>query len=224
MNNKKSSDTQSVLAAALDYIARGFAPVPIPFRSKGPILDGWQNLRITAEEAPQYFNGEAQNIGVILGPNGLTDIDLDCPEAIAAAPYFLLKTAVFGHASKLASHYVYKSNLAETETRAAIKLKSADGFGILEIRIGGGERGAQTVFPPSTHVSGEPIVWENAPIDISTVGGADLRARAHQLAAAAQLARAYPNVGARHDAAWALGGFLSRCALNPYHSNTSLPL
>jgi hypothetical protein len=39
---------------------------------------------------------------VILGPpsSGLTDIDLDCPEAIGLASYFLPRTgAVFGRAS-----------------------------------------------------------------------------------------------------------------------------
>lgn len=38
------------------------------------------------------------------GYRGATDLDLDMPEAIAAAPYLLPKTAVFGHASKPASH------------------------------------------------------------------------------------------------------------------------
>jgi Bifunctional DNA primase/polymerase, N-terminal len=94
----------STLDAALDLIAKGFAVVPVPHRKKGPIIDEWQTLRITAETAPQYFNGAHQNIGVIQGIGGATGLDLDTPEAIAAAPYLLPKTAVFGHASKPASH------------------------------------------------------------------------------------------------------------------------
>jgi hypothetical protein len=76
------------LSAARDYIERGWAPIPVPFRTKGPLLDEWQTLRINAETAPNFFNGASQNIGVILGAasGGLCDFDLDCAEAIAAAP------------------------------------------------------------------------------------------------------------------------------------------
>jgi hypothetical protein len=143
----------------------------------------------------------------------LTDIDLDCLEAITAAPYFLPDTAVFGHESKPTSHYVYKTNLYAAKTKAAIKLRSVDKFGILEIRTGGGDAGAQTVFPPSIHISGEPITWENADFTITEIDGAELLDRAYQLAVAIQLAKAYPEIGARHDAAFVLGGFLSRCTL-----------
>jgi hypothetical protein len=55
-----------------------------------------------------------------ISAGGLTDIDLDSQEAIAAAPYLLPKTSAFGHASKCASHWIYKTNLAETQDRAAI--------------------------------------------------------------------------------------------------------
>jgi hypothetical protein len=55
------------LEIALQYIDRGWSPIPIPHRSKGPIIDGWQNLRIGGTDAPRYFNGAAQNIGIILG-------------------------------------------------------------------------------------------------------------------------------------------------------------
>jgi hypothetical protein len=87
---------------------------------------------------------------------------------------------------------------------------SADKFGLLEVRMGGGG-GAQTIFPPSTHVSGEPIKWESGHDEIRGVDGAVLLACASQLAAASQLAIAYPKVGGRHDASFVLGGFLTRC-------------
>ena len=41
-----------MLAAALDYIARGMAPIPVPFRKKGPVFDDWQSLRISARPRP----------------------------------------------------------------------------------------------------------------------------------------------------------------------------
>ena len=106
----------------------------------------------------QYFNGKPQNIGVLLGnkSNDLTDIDLDSPEAVKLADFFLPETeAIFGRDGKPRSHRLYFSdfrkiekfcNPFETDKRAAT---------IVEIRSTGG----QTVFPPSTHKSGEEIRW-----------------------------------------------------------------
>ena len=92
----------------------------------------------------------------------------------------------------------------------------SDKAGLLEIRMGGGERGAQTVFPPSTHVSGEPIEWvDRGASEIAEVDGGDLIRSARRLAAVSELARNYPKVGGRHDAAFVLGGFLARCGLAP---------
>ncbi len=209
-----------MLSAIRDYIDRGWSPIPIPHRAKGPLIDAWQDLRITAQTAPNYFNGVKQNVGVILGKasRGLTDIDLDCPEAIAAAPYILPRTAIFGRASKPASHWVYRTNLSETQDRAAIKFMGSDKTGLLEVRMGAGGLAAQTVFPPSTHVSGEPIEWTGRePSEIADVDGDgdELIQRARRLAAASELARNYPKVGGRHDAAFVLGGFLARCGLSP---------
>ena len=207
-----------MLAAALDYIARGMAPIPVPFRKKGPVFDDWQSLRISAETAPRYFNGEPKNIGVILGEasGGLVDVDLDCIEATRAAPYLLPRTALFGHASKPASHYVYRSNLSATQDRGAQKFIGSDKIGLLELRMGAGGRGAQTVFPPSVHVSGEPIVWEGGGAGkIAEVDGEELFKHTRRLAAATELARNYPKVGARHDSAHILGGFLGRCGFSP---------
>ena len=95
--------TSTALDTALSYIARGWSPIPVKFRTKEPdIKKDWPKLRITAETAPRYFNGAPQNIGVITGKasNGLTDIDLDCREAVEVAPFFLPATrAIFGRES-----------------------------------------------------------------------------------------------------------------------------
>jgi hypothetical protein len=205
------------LAAARDYIERGWAPIPVPFRTKGPLLDAWQTVRINAETAPAYFDGGPQNIGIILGvaSGGLCDLDLDCFEAIAAAPYLLPRTAVFGHASKRGSHWIYQTDLCETQDRAALKLMGSDKRGLLEVRIGAQGSGAQTIFPPSVHMSGEPIEWEDGgPSKITDIDGDKLLLHARRLAAATEIARNYPNVGGRHDAAFVLGGFLARCGFS----------
>ena len=50
---------------------------------------------------------------------------------------------------------------------------------------------------------------------IAEIEGGDLIRETRRLAAASELARRYPKVGARHDAAHALGGFLARCGFAP---------
>ena len=89
----------TTLDTALGYAARGWCPIPIPHRQKGPKIKGWPRLRITDKNAHDYFNGAAQNIGVVLGlcSGGLADVDLDCPQALRVASSMLLGTgSVFG--------------------------------------------------------------------------------------------------------------------------------
>jgi Bifunctional DNA primase/polymerase, N-terminal len=145
----------TALQMALADIARGWNPVPIPQRMKGPHDDGWQTRRIEAGSAPRFFNGPLSNIGVQLGEasGGLTDVDLDFNEAIAVAPYMPPKTgAIFGRASKRNSHWLYRTTLATQADTAAVQFKDpTDKSMLIELRIGGGCRGAQTVFPESIH-------------------------------------------------------------------------
>jgi hypothetical protein len=92
----------TALEAAKAYVARGWNPLPLPFKSKVPADKGWSERVIHETDLPKYFNGGQQNIGVVLGPssNNLTDVDLDCAEAIALAPYILPMTgAIFGRKS-----------------------------------------------------------------------------------------------------------------------------
>ena len=92
-----------VLIAALDYIGRGWCPIPIRYRTKKPVMEEWQHLRITEQDAARYFNGADVNLGIHLGPpsGGLADVDLDLPVAIGLADRFLPpSSAVFGRASK----------------------------------------------------------------------------------------------------------------------------
>ena len=55
------------------------APIPVPFKNKIPVLDE-ARLRLTPETVTDYFNGNPQNVGLLLGEtsHGLTDMDLDC--------------------------------------------------------------------------------------------------------------------------------------------------
>ena len=195
---------------ALEYIDRNWSPIPIPYRSKAPAINGWQTLSINADNVGQYFNGAPQNIGIHLGAKskGLTDVDLDCPEAITLARHFLPTTeSVFGRASKPRSHYLFY--IADAPDKAAIKLIGADRNCIIELRMGGGSKGAQTVFPGSVHEAGETISWaQNEDPTKSTF--AELNLAISKIALAVILIRAFPPVGCRHDAMLALGGFLAR--------------
>ena len=49
MTANAGESARVVLAAALDYIARGWSPIPIPHREKGPLIDAWQDIRVNAE-------------------------------------------------------------------------------------------------------------------------------------------------------------------------------
>jgi hypothetical protein len=83
------------LDAALAWIRKGFSPVPVPYRSKKPILENWQQLEITVEAAPAYFGNPALNIGLLLGDKfGSADVDCDCLEAIAGARELLQETGL----------------------------------------------------------------------------------------------------------------------------------
>lgn len=210
----------TALDVALAYIERGWNPVPIPFRSKNPGADEWQLRRLTAATAPQFFNGGPQNIGVQMGAasGGLTDVDLDSPEAVRVAPYILPKTdAIFGRTSKRNSHYLYQTPLHTIKHMATLrysdpiaKLTGIKPALLVELRIGGGDKGAQTVFPGSTHEeTGEPIVWEPG-ADGAPASSIDLQSKVEMVAACALLAR-YWTKGDRHTASLAFGGMLARC-------------
>jgi len=191
------------LDVALDYIGRGWSPVPIPFRQKKPVRNKWQNLRLTAEEAPGLFNGAPQNIGVILGDasGNLVDADLDCREALALAGSFLPPTdSVFGRAGKGSSHRLYTSALP----KRVEFMDPDDGEMLLELCTNGG----QTVFPGSTHESGELIEWVDDD-DPAEVDPQQLVTAASRLAAACLLARAAP-CSDRHNFLLAASGALVR--------------
>jgi AAA domain/Bifunctional DNA primase/polymerase, N-terminal len=209
----------TALDFALEYIARGWAPIPVPSRSKNPGRSGWEQLRTTHETVANYFNG-ATNIGILLGApsGGLTDIDLDCDEAVSVAAYFLPKTdAIFGRAGRRNSHWLYTTTLADAGAPGRILYNDPSASKdrkstLVELRVGlnaAGDGAQQTIFPGSTHETGEPVEWEPGKTgDPAIVDGAALHVAVKKVAAAAVFARHWPN-GRRHDAALALAGMFA---------------
>lgn len=215
--SNRNDDKKAPLDLARSYLARGLSVLPVEYRGKRPahsgrLLNGWQHLRLTADELPAYFNGQPQNVGVLLGePSGeLVDVDLDCTEAIILASLFLPSSAaIFGRDSKRRSHWLFYASIRTRKFRDPLleNRKGAteqDKAMLLELR----STGAQTVFPGSTHETGELITWdaEGKPAQIEAK---DLERRAARLGAACLLVRYWPN-GSRNDAANAVAGGLLR--------------
>jgi hypothetical protein len=205
----------TTLEIAVKYQKRGWQPVPIPYRSKYPSLKEWEQIKTTEVDLPNYFNGKPQNIGVLLGvkSNGVTDIDLDSPQAVRTADYFLPKTeAEFGRAGKPRSHRIYycKEEIYKKFNNpfllASPNKEERDEACILEFR---GQSGLQTVFPGSTHkTSGEAIKWnkDGGPLQAD----AQTLYRATARLSSACLISTFWREGIRQDLAMAVSGSLLR--------------
>jgi hypothetical protein len=210
-------NASTALDAALGYIRRGWCPIPVPYREKGPTIDQWQTLRLSEADARHYFNGARQNVGVLLGPSShnLTDVDLDSDEAIAAAA-LLPPTIAFGRSSTPGAHRIYTCQ-GNPPDKTTILFKDPTRKGdaaselFLELRLGQ-KSAAQTVFPPSTHKGGEAIRWQSGdgtrvPL---VIGFDELAVHCRRVAAGALLIRHWPAKGSQHELSLAIGGALAR--------------
>ena len=80
------------LKAAESYIRAGWKTFPGKRASKEPVKGwSWKNRHLTLADAPTYFDKDQHNVLVVLGSDSgnLIDIDLDWPEAVAAADVHL---------------------------------------------------------------------------------------------------------------------------------------
>jgi putative DNA primase/helicase len=189
--------------AAKAYLRYGWQPIPIPRCAKRPRLKDWQTRRLTEDDLDSYFQ-DGDNIGILLGriSGDLVDVDLDAPQALAVANAFLSPTTrIHGRNTKPSSHRWYKSpGLSQPK-----KFSDPDGTCLVEIRTDG----QQTLVPPSIHPNGEAIRWEREGPP-AVVDSAQLNRAVALTAAAALVARHWPNRGSRHEASLALHGYLIR--------------
>lgn len=207
------------LQGAIFWSKLGYSPIPVQFRSKKPYNPedpdgkGWPGLRITAANAPQYFDRTPSNIGVLLGDEqGSADVDLDCQEAILLAKHFLPDTGIkFGRSSKRASHWFYR---VDPPIPSEALVDPIDGKTLLELRCRkkDGSIGFQTVVPPSTYENGEQIDFEPGfNQHPANVDAAPLIEAVRTVGAAALLAKHWPAANSgRHVSMLALAGVLQR--------------
>jgi hypothetical protein len=140
--------------AAAFYLAHDAVPVPNGFQTKKPLLKEWQKLLPRAEDLDRLFPPQhRRNIGLSLGApsKGLLDVDLDCPQAVAAGGVLLPATGwVSGRQGSPRSHWWYR--VANPPDKASDAYKDLDdNKKLVELRSTGG----QTVVPPS--------VWRDDP-------------------------------------------------------------
>ena len=174
------------VAAARDYLQRGWRPVPA--FGKRPLGERW------ADRSHDWAEFEGRNVGVVLGKrsSGLVDVDLDAPEALELADLYLPSTsAIFGRASKPRSHRLYVAPGAVYEKFVdPICDPSTTKATLLELRTDSAAGSpCQTIFPPSVHECGERVEWEGNEIPLQITDLAKFRRRCALLASAALILR-----------------------------------
>jgi hypothetical protein len=181
------------------YSQLGWRPVPVAYGGKVPVdpatgrpLLDWAAAVTTTTSLDRFFCGQRANIGIVLGTasGGLTDIDLDCSEAVSLAASFLSNTATFGRSSAPNSHWIFlcADVRRRVQLRDPLRGERDERACIIELR----GSGCQTVVPPSVHESGEAITWARPCSPVAAATWTDLQRRVHLIAAASLLARYLP--------------------------------
>jgi hypothetical protein len=123
------------------------AGLPItPCKGKRPILDGWQERRLSRDELSSVVT-DSTNIGLVLNQTdpGLMDVECDGPEPEAQLQQLLgadpEPTPTWRSRRGLHRLYLAPAGLPE---------KAVDKVDGIECRIGNG-KGAQSILPPSIH-------------------------------------------------------------------------
>lgn len=169
--------------------------------------DGWQKKEYQKED---LIRAEAQgsNFGLRL-TESLCDVDLDCPEAVRLADFFLPKTKMeHGRPSAPRAHRWYR--LTGKTKYKKFDQTGAQGKTLLEMRLSSKKSVLQTMIPPSVHPNGEQLEWSD-PDDLTPtqISYNELRDKCGELAAACLLVRTFPPNN-RNNLALALSGALLR--------------
>jgi P4 family phage/plasmid primase-like protien len=152
---------------------------------------------------------DGDNLGLKL--DVLTDVDLDCPESLELAKYFLKPSEWrFGHKSKRNSHLLYRIEGSRTTKFLDVAPDGTEAKMLVEIRHG---VGLQTMVPPSVHPpSGEPVIWEGGTNGQPETWDYPSLLKAVGKIAAGSLLIRHLKAGSkmRHDVWFYLGGAMAR--------------
>ena len=203
---------KNALQFAKQYCEEGLHPIPVQYKGKNPTVSGWTNLKVTTDNAEQYFNGKETNIGIRLG-DGLIDIDIDDERLLGLAKDILPPSGlVFGRASKPSSHYLYESEHNETK-----RYEFGDKT-LIEVR----SKGCQTVVPPSVHPEGEVITWERHE-SLTKISSEQIKKLSGLLAFASIVLNYYPPTSGKRDSiCGAITGTLLRAGFETEDIDTTV--
>lgn len=146
-----------ILEAAIAYADRGWPVVPLRPKDKIPWLPEWQiKATIDSEVVAEWWNGRPKsNVGIQLGErSGLIDIEGD--EADSEKEILALFGGKIPHCPTFSSH---RSIHRIFRWNNRLPGGAVVHIGAVEIRTGNHSKGAQTVFPPSVHPSGDLYRW-----------------------------------------------------------------
>lgn len=139
---------------AAEYSSLGWALVQL--NGKTPIGNGWQRaLPMDPESARSVWEGKDCNMGIVLGPSGVIDFELDGGDED-------IFWGLAGNSAANTPHYVTGTGRPHLLYRdpGGITRRTRDG---LELRAGS----HQSVLPPSIHPdTGEAYRWVYSPQDI----------------------------------------------------------
>ena len=172
------------LLHALSYINRGWHVIPMPPLTKKPIAGWeWKDAKVSIEAASELFGKFCYNVGVVLGQasGGLVDIDLDWPEARLIAE----ELGIFGGLpgfGRFGAQLGHRIAVCPEEQPGRGKRKKGDCGGLHKFELPGALKGnprlpdehelcvaelrgtgGYTMFPGSTHPSGESVCWTKGP-------------------------------------------------------------
>lgn len=197
---------------ARDYIARGWAVVPVT-RGKKKASSSFNKKTYT----PDNFEVD-DNLALKCGEPSEWRIDVDCDaqEAVEVARLLLPDTGlVHGRPGKPDSHYWYVAEGMKTKQFTDVKDTAGESQMLVEIRSTGG----YTVAPPSLWTNKEGldeqiITWSHQRDPLVLTPDA-LYDYVRNVAIATICARHWPNSGARHGMVGHLAGFLLQGKVDP---------
>ena len=193
----------TVQQAVAAYVNKGATVFPVPCRSKGATMRGWQHT--TIEDCTSLFMEAQSNIGMIWGDasGGLVDVDLDTPLAVKIAkeqPVLPATGWVYGRESSRASHYVYRIE----GPVGRIEQFKLGGEMLAEVR----GNGHYSLVEPSVHPSGERYEWESPTAEPGVVTWEELTDRVRLLSLICLYASAEVPEGKWHEFSLAVSGLL----------------